>query len=321
MEIQKTMEILSKDKYPEYEQFCLALPKGCFTQSVRWYGVKNNWDHEIVVSRDSEGRIKGGMSVLIQKMPVVGTCFLYAPRGPVCDLHDRETLRDLKLGADELARRYRAHVFKMDPDILASDTDFLDIMKSMGFKRKYGPTGFETIQCRFNYRLYLEGRTEDEVIMSLTQKTRYNIRVAQEHGVEIKVVGKEYLDEFMRIMKTTGERDGFNIRPKAYFERMLDSLGEHCRLYMGFYNGQSVCGTITTNYAGKCDYVYGASDNAYRNVMPNYLIQWEMIKWAIETGCEVYDFQGISGSSQQAVDPDGSRDVSQTGLDADRQPL
>ncbi|MBR3935979.1 MAG: peptidoglycan bridge formation glycyltransferase FemA/FemB family protein, partial [Oscillospiraceae bacterium] len=168
--------------------------------------------------------------------------------------------------------------------------------------RKFGPTGFETIQCRFNYRLYIEGKTEDEVFMNLTQKCRYNVRVAMKHGVEIKIVGKEYLDEFMRIMQTTGERDGFNIRPKEYFERMLDCLGEHVRLYMGFYNGQAVCGTITTNYAGKCCYVYGASDNAYRNVMPNYLIQWEMIKWAIETGCTVYDFQGISGNLEDESD-------------------
>ena len=76
---------------------------------------------------------------------------------------------------------------------------------------------------------------------------------------------------------------------------MLDALGEHVRMYMGFYEGQPICGAITTNYAGKTCYVYGASDNVYRNVMPNYLIQWEMIKWAVETGCTVYDFQGISG--------------------------
>jgi len=30
--------------------------------------------------------------------------------------------------------------------------------------------------------------------------------------------------------------------------------------------------------------------------MPNYLVQWEMIKWAIQTNCTVYDFQGISGN-------------------------
>ena len=54
------------------------------------------------------------------------------------------------------------------------------------------------------------------------------------HGVQIKVVGKEYLDDFVRIMQTTGERDGFRVRPKSYFARMLDALGEHARLYMGY---------------------------------------------------------------------------------------
>ena len=36
--------------------------------------------------------------------------------------------------------------------------------------------------------------------------------------------------------------------------------------------------------------------------MPNYLIQWEMIKWAIETGCTVYDFQGVSGNTEDEND-------------------
>lgn len=296
------MEILKSEQYPEYENFCQNHPQGCFTQSTLWYGVKNNWGHEVVVSRDENGKIVGGVSILIQKIPLIGTSFLYAPRGPVCDLHNEDILKDILSGVSVLAEKYNAHEFKMDPDILADDRDFLSLMEKLGFERKYGPTGFETIQCRFNYRLYLENRSEDEVLMSLTQKTRYNIRVAMKHQVEIRVVGKEYLDEFMRIMKTTGERDGFNIRPKEYFERMLDSLGDHVRLYMGFYEGKAVCGTITTNYAGKCDYVYGASDNAFRNVMPNYLIQWEMIKWAIETKCTVYDFQGISGNLEDEND-------------------
>ena len=146
----------------------------------------------------------------------------------------------------------------------------------MGFRRFYGPDGFETIQARFNYRLYLQGRTQEELLAGFTQKTRYNIRVAQKHGVEMKVVGPEYLDEFMRIYRTTGERDGFNTRPKEYFVRMMAALGVHCRLYMGFYQEKAVCGAIATNYAGKTCYVYGASDNAHRNVMPNYLMQWEM---------------------------------------------
>lgn len=289
-------EILPKSRYKEYEAFVMSHPAGGFTQSVHWAEVKNNWDFEVVAVLDDGGAIVGGASILIQKIPFIGTSFLYAPRGPVCDLHDRAVMEELKKGVDLLARRRRAHVFKMDPDVLISDGDFIRLTQQMGFTQIAGNEGFETIQARFNYRLYLQGRGEEELFANLTQKTRYNVRVALKRGVEIRVAGPEALDEFVRIMRVTGERDGFNVRPKAYFERFLSALGEHARLYMGYYEGQAVCGAIATNYAGKTCYVYGASDNAYRNVMPNYLIQWEMIRWAVETGCTVYDFQGVSGN-------------------------
>ena len=37
--------------------------------------------------------------------------------------------------------------------------------------------------------------------------------------------------------------------------------------------------------------------------MPNYLMQWEMIRWALETGCSVYDFQGVSGNLNPENNP------------------
>lgn len=289
------MEILKPEQYGDYEAFVSRHPQGGFTQSVNWQKVKNNWDYEAVVSRNAQGDIVGAVGVLIQKVPVIGTAFLYAPRGPVCDLHDKAVLHDLKDGVDELAKRYNAHAFKMDPDVLMSDTDFIAIAKDMGFTQSFGPDGFEGIQARFNYRLYLNGRTEEALLANLTQTTRRKVRIAMRKGVEVRPVGTEYLDDFVRIMRVTGERDGFNTRPKEYFIRMLDALGENVRLYMGFYENKPVCGAITTNYAGKCCYVYGASDNVHRDVMPNYLMQWEMIKWAVQTNCDVYDFQGISG--------------------------
>ena len=29
--------------------------------------------------------------------------------------------------------------------------------------------------------------------------------------------------------------------------------------------------------------------------MPNSLLQWRMIQWAVEKGCRIYDFRGVSG--------------------------
>ena len=33
--------------------------------------------------------------------------------------------------------------------------------------------------------------------------------------------------------------------------------------------------------------------------MPNYLLQWEMIRWALGKGCETYDFRGVSGDMDE----------------------
>jgi len=225
---------------------------------------------------------------------------MYSPRGPVCDYADTAVLEDLKLGIDALAKKHRTHLYKMDPDISVSDEQFRETATDMGFKQFLGDGGFETIQARFNYRLYIDDRDEDAVFKNLTQKTRYNVRVAIKNGVTIQVKGRDALDDFMRLMVMTGERDGFTTRSGSYFEQMLDGLGDYIRLYMAYYDGKAIAGAITTNYAGKSCYIYGASDNAHRNVMSTYLIQWEMIRHAIETGCTVYDFQGVSGNLDES---------------------
>lgn len=60
-------------------------------------------------------------------------------------------------------------------------------------------------------------------------------------------------------------------------------------------DGIIVSGAINLIFGDKVWYLYGASDNIYRNLMPNYLIQWEMIRWAKSAGAKIYDFRGISG--------------------------
>ena len=285
------LEILDKARYDEYESFVRCHPGGGITQSILWHGVKPDWLAEVVVVRDDDSKIVAGISILVRKIPGLRISMLYAPRGPVCDLYNSDIMRDIKLGVDLVAKKHRAYVFKMDPEALICDEAIFS-----GYRRFYGPTGFETIQTRFNYRLYLKGRDEDALFANLHHKTRYNVRVARKHGVEVKIGGREDLDEFARLMKITGKRDGFAVRSQAYFENMLNALGEHARLYMAYYQGKAVSGAVTTNYAGKTCYIYGASDNEHRNVMPNYLLQWEMIRWAAETGCTVYDFQGVDGT-------------------------
>lgn len=95
-------------------------------------------------------------------------------------------------------------------------------------------------------------------------------------------------------MQATGKRDGFAIRSKEYFEKFLYAFEENARLYMCYSpDGEAISGALTVRYGNRVSYVYGASSDTQRNLMPNYLMQWNMIKWAIESQCDIYDFMGI----------------------------
>lgn len=288
------MEFLSNSNIDEYENFVKNHINGSFMQSYYWTKIKNDWNSEIIVSRDENGKIIGSMLVLIKTVPFLKYSLLYSPRGPVCDFYNKKVLGDLLNGVKEISKKYNGYKFTMDPFILEGDSKFLDIMKEFNFLHTEKLKDFMTIQTRNNYMLTnLVGKSEDDVFSNFHKKWRYNVRVALKHNVECKVCTEKDLDDFYKLYEITGKRDGFLCRPISYFKKMLKSFNDDINLYICYYDGKAVSGAITTFYGNKSCYVYGASDNAFRNVMPNHLMQWTMIKEAINRGCDIYDFQGI----------------------------
>lgn len=296
------MEIIDKSNkecLEEYEKFVNESPYGFFTQSLKWCEVKKNWGWDAVISRDGDGNIRGTCMVLIKDIPVIGGCFLYATRGPVCDWSDREVMSDILSGIKYLAKKYKCIEFICDPCLEEDDEAGRKMFEELGFSHKRFAEDFQTIQVRANYMIRdIKGKTLDEIMLGFKPDWRNRIRKAPKKGVYCEFHGAEALDDFYPLMQVTGERDGFKVRSKEYFKTMIDALGEDmCRLVMCYVDedGKKIplSGAIAVRYAGRTAYVYGASANHHRNLYPNYLMQWEMIQWAVEGGCSIYDFQGI----------------------------
>jgi lipid II:glycine glycyltransferase (peptidoglycan interpeptide bridge formation enzyme) len=94
--------------------------------------------------------------------------------------------------------------------------------------------------------------------------------------------------------RETAARDGFTIRPEAYY---LDGWTTLYEAGMGQpllaeVDGQPVAAVVLVRFADKVIYMYGASSARERERMPNYLLQWEAIRWARAQGAKVYDFWG-----------------------------
>ena len=290
------MRFVTKETEQEYTEFLESHERCNFQQSLEWGKVKTNWIKEVVLAEDENHKIIGSICVWIRKMPIFGN-MMYSSRGPVCDIHDKKVLEQLTDGIKELGKKYNAFVLRIEPDIKKDDQEFRKIVEEIGYKIKDDAKDFkDEIQPRFVFRLDIKGKTEDEVLAGCHQKTRYNIRLAKRKGVVVKEGTREDLKDFHKIMIETGSRDGFIIRSLDYFEKMYDELApKHMKLLMAYYEDKPISGIIPIMYGNKTWYLYGASSNQHRNLMPNYLLQWEMIRQAIQNKCDIYDFRGVSG--------------------------
>lgn len=284
----------NKEQVKKYETFLRNYEGASAMQDLAWGKVKKEWVQEAVYI-EKDGNIVAAMTILLEKVPHFNSYLMYASRGPVCDVYDIELVKQLVAEAEPIAKKYRAFALKFDPEVVYDET----------LEQKYIAEGFkvvgkhadkdEVIQPQYNMILDIDRVSEEELMKRFSEKTRYNIRLSKRKGVQVYHSRKvEDLQIFYAIYKVTTMRDKIGCRAYEYFERMLEAYDEkHLRIYIAEHEGDKLSAAIAINYGGKLFYIYGASSNEKRNLMPNYAMQWEMIKWGLETGCKKYDFGGV----------------------------
>jgi lipid II:glycine glycyltransferase (peptidoglycan interpeptide bridge formation enzyme) len=292
--------VADQSQRTDFDRFVANHPKGHVLQLWEWGEVKRamGWLPLPVMLMDDSG-IQAAILVLKRRLPIPGInkSIFYAPRGPVADVHRPELLDSLFQGIRTLARQHGAIFLKIDPDIEHDDAVFKEYLLGRGFKKTQTGDDFEGVQPTYVFRMDI-GPDEDQLLENMAGKTRYNLRLAQKKGVEVRSGTKrEDLKVFYDILQETAERDNFLVRNYSYFETIWEHLVQNdwAHLFLAQYEGRIIAGTLALVAGKKAWYLYGASSNRYRNVMPNYLLQWKMIIWAKSRGCTLYDFRGVSG--------------------------
>ena len=295
-----TTRIIDKNEKDRYNRFVATHPQGHFLQLWEWGLVKRGmgWE-ELPLILEEDGEIRAAMLILKRALPLPGMkkCIFYSPRGPVVDVESQELCQVLLAGAARVARDHGAIFLKMDPAVDHRQEQFADILSACGLRKNETGLDFEGVQPRFVFRLDISP-SETLLLENMHQKWRYNIRLASRKGVVIRQAeNKEDLRMFYDILLETAQRDQFLIRGYEYFEWIWDHmvLNGYGQIFVAEYEGQAIAATLAMILGEKAWYLYGASSNEHRNVMPNYLIQWEMIRWAKRQGCTMYDFRGVSG--------------------------
>ena len=149
---------------------------------------------------------------------------------------------------------------------------------------------------------------EEQILAKMHAKWRYNIRLSEKKGVKIhKYLGNdinlsEKLDKFYQLTKETNARDGNSSHAKSYYEDLIRSSSQAIdagqdvpliSLYIAEHEGDEIASIMTLFSHDEAIYLYGASSNLKRNLMPNHLLQWTAMKDAKAYGSKYYDMYGM----------------------------
>jgi peptidoglycan pentaglycine glycine transferase (the first glycine) len=254
-----------------WETFLDAHPNAHILQTPAWGELKSafGWQVEQVLND------RAGALVLFRQLPL-GLTFAYIPRGPVGEDWD-----SLWPAVDAACRKRSAIFLKVEPDIW--ETPGVDLPPPAGFINTP-----HTIQPPRTVVIDLCG-DEKAILARMKQKTRYNIGLAQKKGVTVRLSND--LAAFQRLMELTGQRDAFGVHSLAYYQKAYEIFQPRCacELLLAEYEGEALGAVLIFCLGERAWYLYGGSSNEHRDRMPNYLLQWEAIRWAKNQGCTEYD--------------------------------
>ena len=283
----------------EWDRWLADSPGGGHAlQSFTWGEFKRDqgW-MPLRLTLEKDGRVAGvAQFLLYSTLPVPGY-LMYAPKGPWIPWEDAEAVKTFFEGVGELALQRGVHTVKVEPEISEQRTDIRNLLAEIGFRKGRYDLNFSDTMM-----LDISG-TEEDLMSGMRGKkgksTRYNIRMAAREGVEV-YQPRDFDRAFELLygwMRGLAERkEGYRVtRPRAYFydaTRRMWEAGQG-RFFVAVHDGDPIAVSYFFNLGRKLWYMYNASPDHGQSLAPNYLLQWEVMRWARARGMQLYDMMSI----------------------------
>lgn len=273
----------------DWNEFVGNHPAGHLLQTSEWAALKcrSGWWAKRVLLPESkaDGAAQAGAMILFRR--IMGQVLAYVPRGPLVDWSDSTLTEAVAARMCDVARQEGAFALKIEPDLLDTAAN----------RQRLSAAGFhpssQTIQPRSTVVVDLQP-DDDTILARMKSKWRYNIRLAARKGVNVRALEAHELPLFQQLMEETGKRDGFSVHSAAYYRDAYELLASRWGTFLlASHEGDPLASIAVFAVGSSACYLWGASNNRRRNLMPNHALQWEAMRWARARGCARYDLWGV----------------------------
>lgn len=291
-----------------WDEIIRSFPESHIMQTHEWGQVKSRFGWQPIYKTWREGeKIIAAALILIRTVRFGFLPYewriMYVPKGPLFKdwaIHDHRkmVLQDLR----HIAEENHAIFIKIDPDItmgygLPSEEGFTETKLGKEVVDQMSSFGWivSEDQIQFRNTVVIDIRQDEKILLeNMKQKTRYNLRLASKKGVTTRLGGEQDFDTLYQMYAETAARDNFIIREKRYYQTLWEIFfrADMAQPIIASYDGNDIAGLILFHFSKKSWFLYGMSRSQHRDKMPNYLLQWEAIRYSKRQGCTEYDLWG-----------------------------
>jgi FemAB-related protein (PEP-CTERM system-associated) len=259
----------------KWNEFIMSSPQGTFGHLYGWENIYGVYGFESfpIAAIDDTGRIRGVLRLFLMK-DILGKKYLisnpFLSYGGVC-ADDNSTKTILIHKAREIA--VQNHVQYIEIRQLATR-----VVNDLPTK-----SDFVTMFLRLD--------RDEEIVWknSLTSKVRNQVRKAIKSGLSVHS-GKEYFDDFYRVLSVNFRDLGTPLHGKAFFRKILEEFDESSGILVAEYKDKVIAGMLYIHFKNVFNDPWASSLREYNNLCPNNILYWEAIKYACKNGFEYFDF-------------------------------
>ena len=277
----------------DYNNFIAASLSGSFLQSWEWGEWQTQLGRKVYRYWIVDDNKRVGSIQLIQMSLPFGKYYLYSPYGSV--LTEGDNFQSI---FNDLISKFPQAVFiRLEPKYFSpGDIRPSNLVKSVNIQPA------KTLVIDLN-------QSAEEILAQMHHKTRYNIKVAERHGVEIKdefdiSVGHGlFFEEALALILETAKRQKFTTFLPKYYQQMVDyfSVQHHqsnlkLHIYKAIFQNQLLAVAVILDYGNTRTFLFGGSSQFHKNVMAAYKLHFQAILDAKNMGLHFYDFWGTETS-------------------------
>lgn len=251
--------------------------------SWEWGEAREKMDKKVV--RLVEGSLDAPRNVFqltFHPIPYTPYSVAYMPRTVVPTPEVLEFIADL-------SKKEKALFIKIEPYVRKDESPSNQLQ------------GFYSVVRKSPHPLFPEwtqmldiGKSEEDLLNGMKPKWRYNIRLAQKKGVEVReMTSDEGFKIFSDLYFQTTARQSYKGHNMYYHKVIFDTLKENMsHILIAFYEGKPLSAYHLFLFNDILYYPYGGSSEEHKNVMASNLLMWETIKFGKVHGAKLFDMWG-----------------------------